>query len=135
MLRTALLSLVLLAPVAAAAQVPALCSDAPNQMEAGACVSAKLDKANADLNRVYAALKGRLDANGQRNLLAAQRAWLTFRDRECDLRTGADPGDPTAGGTIGPMLVGECLTGLTVDRTRDLQAQLKCPGGDLSCPQ
>ncbi|MEH3146548.1 MAG: lysozyme inhibitor LprI family protein [Methylobacterium frigidaeris] len=133
MRRIVLLSLLVLAPGAAFAQAPAPCSDAPNQMAAGACVSDRLDRANADLNRVYGVLKAKLDANGQHNLLEAQRAWLTFRDKECSLRTGADPANPDADGTIGPMLVGECLTGLTLQRTRDLQAQVRCPGGDLSC--
>ena len=32
-----------------------------------------------------------------------------------------------------PMLIGECATALTERRTRDLNDQLACPGGDLSC--
>lgn len=133
MLRAALLSTFLLAPLTALAQEDASCSDAPNQMEAGTCAANKLDKANAELNHVYGVLRSKLDANGQHNLLGAQRAWMTFRDQECNLRTGFDPKNPDASGTIGPMLVSECLADLTRQRSKELQIQVKCPGGDLSC--
>ncbi|GJD54061.1 hypothetical protein OPKNFCMD_6842 [Methylobacterium crusticola] len=131
MLRPAFLSAVLLAPVTSA--WAGSCADAPNQMEATSCASEQFATADAELNRLYGVLRTKLDVPGQRNLVAAQRAWITFRDLECNLRTGYDPGDPAAGGTIASMLVGECRTELTRQRSRDLQAQIRCPGGDLSC--
>ena len=131
MLRSLLLGAILLAP--SAPVLAASCADAPNQMEANSCVSEQFDKADAELNRLYSALRAKLDASGQTNLVTAQRAWIAFRDFECNLRTGYNTSDPSANGTIAPMLVGECRTSLTRQRSKELQAQIRCPGGDLSC--
>lgn len=98
------------------------------------CVSDKLSKADATLNQIYGQLQHKLDALGRHNLVAAEKAWIAFRDRECDLRTGYDTKHLENNGTIAPMLVGECRLTLTQQRTADLRAQVKCPGGELSCP-
>ena len=110
------------------------CTQAPNQMEANICAGRVFKKADAELNRVYAVLRPKLDANGQHNLVVAERAWITFRDLECNLRTGYNTIDLSANGTIAPLIYGECKTTLTRQRIKDLEAQIKCPGGDLSCP-
>ena len=39
----------------------------------------------------------------------------------------------TVGGSIHPMLVSQCKLRLTVQRTRDLEVQLNCKEGDVSC--
>jgi Lysozyme inhibitor LprI len=46
------------------------------------------DAANVDaaLNARYEALLARLDPSGQQRLREAQRAWLSFRDKECAFR-------------------------------------------------
>lgn len=130
MLRIARLGLLLLVPTAGFA---ADCTQAPNQMEANACAAQSFAEADAELNRRYAALRDKLDGNGRHNLVAAQRAWIAFRDRECDLRTGYDATAPEANGTITPLLQAACRTQLTRRRSDDLAAQIKCPGGDLAC--
>ena len=48
-------------------------------------------------------------------LLAAQRAWLKFRDAECQVE-----GYAARGGSMQPMLVGQCLGRLTALRTKEL---------------
>lgn len=131
MLRSLLLGAILLAP--SVPVVAASCADPPNQMEADSCAAEQFDKADAELNRLYGALRAKLDANGQSNLVAAERAWITFRDIECNLRTGYNTSDLSANGTIASMLVGECRTSLTRQRSKELQVQIRCPGGDLSC--
>jgi uncharacterized protein YecT (DUF1311 family) len=50
-------------------------------------------------------------------LLAAQRAWLTYRDTHC-----ATEGYLARGGTLEPMLVAQCKADLTRQRTRQLQS-------------
>ena len=40
---------------------------------------------------------------------------------------------PGNNGSIAPMLLGQCKIALTRQRIQDLAAQIRCPGGDLSC--
>lgn len=108
-----------------------MCSDAPNQAAANVCASDKFKQADAALNRAYQQLMARLAPGKQPYARDAQRAWLMFRDKECTSRTG---GGPNQQGTIWPMLYMECQTALTLQRTQDLQQQVRCPGGDLACP-
>ena len=49
-------------------------------------------------------------------LLAAQRAWLKYRDAQCDLE-----GYQFRGGTMEPLLVATCRAGLTEARTKQLK--------------
>ena len=120
-------------PAMAFAEVPALCADAPNQMEATACATRKLATATAALAQANDALAAKLDPLGRRNLNRAQSAWQAYRDLECNLETGYDAENIENNGTLMPMLVGECAVNLTDKRIRELKSQMKCPGGDLSC--
>lgn len=132
MLRNALIAALLLVPAAGFA-ADSDCSTSANQMDANICTGQQFDRADAELNRRYAALRSRLDENGRRNLVAAERAWIAFRDLECNLRTGFNTATPDDNGSIAPMLLGQCKIALTRQRIQDLTAQIKCPGGDLSC--
>jgi uncharacterized protein YecT (DUF1311 family) len=134
MLRAATIFLALW-PMAAFAETPALCADAPNQAEGTICAKRKLDAAEAALTRAYDALNAKLDPLGRRNLNLAQQAWRRFRELECNLETGYDPDHREANGTIMSMLQGECAVAQTERRTRDLTEQAACPGGDLSCEE
>ena len=132
MLRNALIAALLLVPaVGLAAEVD--CGTSANQMDANICTGQELDRVDAELNRRYATLRSKLDENGRRNLVAAERAWIAFRDLECNLRTGFDTLAPGDNGSIAPMLLGQCKIALTRQRIQDLAAQIRCPGGDLSC--
>lgn len=82
--------------------------------------------ADANLNRVYKRLIGMLkdspepETMPKTQLVAAQRAWLAFRDAECDFRTSLN------GGARQWLLVNQsqCMTELTVQRTKMLQGYL-----------
>ena len=83
--------------------------------------------ADAKLNRVYKRLTGFLKDNAEQEtmpktqIVAAQRAWLEFRDAECDFRTSLN------GGAHQWLIVNhsQCLTELTVQRTKVLQGYLE----------
>src|SRR5258708_113995 len=60
--------------------------NAANQRELTECVAQEYMKADAKLNDVYKSLLTSLDREHQLKLKAAQRAWITFRDAECDLQ-------------------------------------------------
>ena len=123
-----LIALVLLAAPAAHA---AGCDENGNQMQLNQCAAEELARANAALNSTYQALMKKIEAPNQAQLRDAQRAWIAFRDKECTFETG---GGANQGGSIWPMMVDKCLTTMTQERTKALQAQVKCPGWDLSCP-
>jgi uncharacterized protein YecT (DUF1311 family) len=65
---------------------------------------------DAEIDRAYDRQPGWFDT-----LLAAQRAWLTYRDQSCLLA-----GFEARGGTMAPMLEAECKARLTDLRTEEL---------------
>jgi uncharacterized protein YecT (DUF1311 family) len=101
---------------------------AQSQMELNAQAGSALQKSDAQLNAVYNKLRARISDAGKQKLLAAQQSWLRFRDQECEFETMG-----TVGGSIHSMVVAICLTRLTDQRIKDLEAQLNCQEGDLSC--
>jgi uncharacterized protein YecT (DUF1311 family) len=101
---------------------------AQSQMELNAQAAADLRKSDQQLNAVYNKLRARISDAGKKSLQTAQQSWLRFRDQECEFETMG-----TVGGTIHSMIVAICLTRLTDQRIKDLEAQLNCKEGDLSC--
>ena len=101
------------------------CSNANTQLELNMCADQEFKETDAELNRVYNRLRVRLndDAAAKDLLTEAQRAWLAFRDAECAFSTSE-----SAGGSIHPMLVASCRTGLTKDRVDALRDYLEGPG-------
>jgi uncharacterized protein YecT (DUF1311 family) len=82
--------------------------------------------ADAKLNQVYKKLTGLLkddpeqETTPKSQVVAAQRAWVAFRDAECDFRTSLN------GGARQWLIVNhsQCLTELTTERTKVLQGYL-----------
>jgi len=70
----------------------------------------------------------RLDADGRKLLLTAQRSWLAYRNAHCAFIASA-----TEGGSAQPMIRAMCMEELTTQRNKELQDQLTCPEGDMSC--
>ena len=101
---------------------------AQSQMELNAQAAGDLRKSDAQLNAVYNKLRAKISDAGKKNLQTAQQTWLRFRDQECEFETMG-----TVGGSIHSMIVAICLTRLTDQRIKDLEAQLNCKEGDLSC--
>jgi len=106
------------------------CAD-QTQMGLDQCADAAYKKTDAKLNAVYRQIVARLagDADTKARLVAAQKAWIAFRDAECKFRAGN-----AEGGSIYPMLVIQCRDALEQKRIEELSAQLECEEGDLSCP-
>jgi len=104
------------------------CGAAKTQADLATCTAKDAASADAALNAVYKALAGRLAPADLKRLRDAQRAWIPFRDKECAFRT-----QPYADGSVYSTLVETCRTELTKARLAQLQHQLQCPEGDLSC--
>jgi uncharacterized protein YecT (DUF1311 family) len=86
-----------------------------------ACALDEAARQDATLNAVYKKLMAALDEPDQKAALkTAERAWIAYRDAECDFQYGGKDG-----GTDGRLRADECLTTLTHDRIVQLQDSLK----------
>ena len=117
----------LLASIVATQALPAPVQ-AQSQMELNQQAGAALQEADRKLNTAYTKLRTRLSPESRARLQAAEEAWIQFRDKEC-----AFIGSPTIGGSIHGMIVAQCQARLTLVRVKDIEAQLNCQEGDLSC--
>jgi uncharacterized protein YecT (DUF1311 family) len=57
----------------------------PNFKPPGTEEQAAVDRANAEIDKVYKELMSKLDAEQQKSLKEAQRAWIKWRDAEAEL--------------------------------------------------
>ena len=80
------------------------------------------------LNAVYSRLAAKLSPASKESLQTAQLAWIRFRDQECEFES-----INTVGGSIHSMMVNVCLGRFTNQRIKDIERQLNCQEGDLSC--
>lgn len=107
------------------------CADPQDQATMDECAGASFKQTDKKLNDLYKQIEGRLkdDADTKRLLVQAQREWIKFRDAECDFQTAG-----AGGGSMLPMLVAQCVDGLTKARIKAFERYLKCEEGDMSCP-
>jgi uncharacterized protein YecT (DUF1311 family) len=107
------------------------CANATDQATMNECAGAGFKKSDAELNALYKQIEQRLRGNADtlKLLVAAQRAWVGFRDAECGFSSSG-----VSGGTAYPMIHAMCLDGLTQQRVKDFKGYLACQEGDLSCP-
>lgn len=127
-----ILTALLLMQAAAQAQEPSVgCEEATTQMAMNICADREYASADRELNAVWKkasehakAADAEIGAGTQHGgLLAAQRAWLTFRDAHCSFKA-----NQYRGGSIMPLIHANCLTALTRSRTRQLRDYLEFPG-------
>jgi uncharacterized protein YecT (DUF1311 family) len=127
------------------AAMPALAQDAPDvdcenaqtQMEMNFCVEQDFDKADAALNKAYKramASQKKMDADIEESMGAdsvgavaalkkAQRAWIDYRDGQCE-----GIGFQARGGTMEPMLMMGCKAELSTVRAKELDELAKGMG-------
>ncbi|MGF6176895.1 lysozyme inhibitor LprI family protein [Ensifer sp. 4252] len=107
------------------------CGDLTNQTDMNICAGKAYEKSDAELNSLYKQIETRLkdDADTTKLLVAAQRAWVAFRDAECNFSSST-----VAGGSVYPFISSSCLDGMTQIRIENLKGYLKCTDGDLDCP-
>jgi uncharacterized protein YecT (DUF1311 family) len=92
------------------------CADAATQADMNSCAKAEYDKADAELNRVYQQALQSLAPDHQERLRTAQRAWITFRDADCDCEAFTYDG-----GSMQPLSYYSCLTAATRERIARLR--------------
>src|SRR5262245_5348884 len=84
---------------------------AQSQAEMTASAAAAYKKADAELGSKYKKILARLGPDQVTSFREAERAWIAFRDAECDFGSSG-----VAGGSARPMIVALCLESET--RTR-----------------
>lgn len=112
------------------------CNNPVTQMDMNVCSDKDYEDADTDLNSAYKAAMtamkqmdkelsdiaesyvGAVDA-----LKKAQRAWIDYRDGQCEL-----DGFQARGGSMEPMLVSGCLAEMTRKRTDELKALTESAG-------
>ena len=76
-------------------------------------------EADARLDAVYSKLLSQLDEAGKMKLRIAEKAWVKYRDAHA-----AFEGSLYEGGSIRPLIEGNCLVAMTRNRTKELQEVL-----------
>jgi uncharacterized protein YecT (DUF1311 family) len=104
------------------------CKNPSDQATMTICADQDYKAADKKLNETYRALLAAVTKPGQSKLQNAERAWVAYRDAQCDFDT-MDHRD----GSIYPMIHASCLSTLTQAQTEHLNQQLHCEEGNLSC--
>lgn len=101
---------------ASSAPIPDNCDEPATQLDMNLCAKAFHAEEDARLNEVYQSLKDNLSADRQAKLVAAEKAWIAFRDQNC-----AFVRQQVSGGSIEPSIYYGCLSQITASRTAELQ--------------
>jgi uncharacterized protein YecT (DUF1311 family) len=125
-MRLHLVAVLCLAPLAASAQ-DVDCSNQITQLDMNMCAYKAFEAADAELNRVYAETIAYMQAadrdypppgdSEEARLRKAQRAWVAFRDANCD-----SAGFQMRGGSAEPLIVNGCLHAMTEERIAELRS-------------
>lgn len=100
---------------AAADPVAQTCWDqAQSQTDLALCAGADARAADEKLNAAFARLKCFLDPEQKAKLVAAQRAWIAFRDADCAFWRGE--------GTIAAMNAASCAAARSFERASELDS-------------
>lgn len=111
-----LLPIALVGMAPAAAQTSA-CQDPQDQATMNRCAYESWERVDRTLNQTYQSTIARLNAGQQQQLVAAQQAWIAFRDRHCTFAAGT-----FEGGSMQPLIEWSCKESTTQERLNDLQA-------------
>ncbi len=134
-MRKALKTSLIAAGLSLIASLPAVqaadCDSLNTQSAINQCISEQYKSSDAELNKLYKEIGNRLkdDKDALIAMRTAQRAWVSFRDAECDFAA-----IHSQGGSIHSMLITSCRTELTQVRIKDFNNYLSCPEGNLGCP-
>ena len=104
--------------------LPAECNNPETQTAMNICAQGEYEQADVELNNTYQAVKASLSSAKADQLITAEEAWLTYRDRYCDYVAAQ-----YAGGSMEPLVYSGCLTRLTQDRTAVLAQTAPTPQG------
>lgn len=93
------------------------CNTPASNADVTVCFISASKTADERLNKIYSRIREVLSADEQRDLQAAQRLWLKFRDANCSAERNL-----YAGGSAAPTVYAACIEADTRQRTGDLKA-------------
>ncbi len=93
------------------------CQDPQDQSTMNRCAHESWERVDRTLNQTYQSAIVRLNPAQQQQLVAAQQAWIAFRDRHCTFTAGT-----FEGGSMQPLIEWSCKESVTQERLNDLQA-------------
>ncbi|MCC5598447.1 lysozyme inhibitor LprI family protein [Nostoc favosum] len=96
------------------------CNNPQTQTAINECAKLSYQNADKKLNRFYQQLLPTLERSRKQKLIAAQLAWIKFRDTNCEFERSK-----YEGGSIAPSIYSGCLENTTKLRTQELQEFLK----------
>ena len=79
------------------------------------CIGAETKRQDLRLNKAYRNIINELSAERKKQLLTAQRAWISYRDANCQFY--ADP----EGGSLARVSASDCLMSMTASRSKELE--------------
>ena len=83
------------------------------------CDEVELKQQDDSLNKSYRALSAKLTSQRRKQLVDAQRAWISFRDANCNFYSDPD------GGQAARLAGSSCLLTATAERAREIQSLLE----------
>ena len=98
------------------ATADAICGEANTQMDINQCLTAAYQTADKELNELYSNIMKKQDPADRDHLQAAQRAWIEYRDANCEAAAAR-----YQGGSIQPSIRAECLRRNTRARADELR--------------
>jgi uncharacterized protein YecT (DUF1311 family) len=119
-------SIILSLPIiAAAVETQPNCDSPERGSDLIACSAIRHKTADTEMNATYKELRSVLQERGEaetnKRLQQAQRAWLGFQRSHCEFESTYEG----ASGSFISSKWGDCLTNTTIDRTKYLQELLK----------
>jgi uncharacterized protein YecT (DUF1311 family) len=92
-----------------------VCKDAKTQREMNECLASAYRDADEELNVFYSTLRKKFDSEALVKLQDAQRAWIKYRDTNCEAESAL-----YEGGSIQPAVRAACLERATRARIAEL---------------
>jgi len=96
------------------------CASPVTTLDMSLCSSLDAKASDKKLNQIYAQLSLKLAGQQRQRLVAAQQAWIKFRDASCAYESGQ-----FEGGTLAPVVKNSCIARVTRQRTQDLENYLQ----------
>jgi uncharacterized protein YecT (DUF1311 family) len=128
-LLTAIAAIAVAVPANAADPPAKDCSKIDDYRAMVDCFAADSQAADAAVTRAYEALLAKVGPSPRRDLLrSSQEAWLAYRTAYCAFESSA-----VEGGSFQPTVRNMCFAGISRLRLKELEHQLTCQEGDMSC--